>query len=155
MHQAHPSGAFVLCWDSRFTWTAPHHLKLLSPLREKLDAAVAIGAEGETLLYEGPIRGLASLAPNNTNTIAAAALAAENLGMDGTVGRLVCDPTLEAHIVEVEVTGDGPPGAPPFHCLTRRYNPAQAGAVTGDATYKSFLSSLLSANGRGGGLHFC
>jgi len=36
-----------------------------------------------------------------------------------------------------------------------RHNPAEKGAVTGDATYASFLSSLLTAGGRGGGLHFC
>jgi len=79
---------------------APHHLKLLPPLSDRLAEVVASGASGETVLYEGPCRGLAPFAPNNTNTIAAAALAAHNLGMDGTIGRLVCDPSLQAHIVE-------------------------------------------------------
>lgn len=134
---------------------APHHLKLQAPLSHKLDEVVASGATGETVLFEGPCRELAPLAPNNTNTIAAAALAAHTLGMDGTIGRLVCDPSLEAHIVEVEVTGAANPGAPAFRCVTQRINPAAKGAVTGDATYASFMSSMLDAGGRGGGLHFC
>jgi aspartate dehydrogenase len=134
---------------------APHHLKLLPPLSDALTEIVASGAKGESVLYDGPVRGLAPLAPNNTNTMAAAALAAHNLGMDGTRGRLIADPDLEAHIVEVEVEGAGKPGAPPFRCVTRRFNPAESGAVTGDATYASFMSSILDAGGRGDGLHFC
>lgn len=42
------------------------------------------------------------------------------------------------HIVEVEVTG--PDG---FTVKTVRQNPAKLGAVTGNATYHSFWSSLL------------
>lgn len=129
---------------------APHHLKLLPPLSDALTEIVASGAKGESVLYEGPVRGLAPLAPNNTNTIAAAAMAAHTLGMDRTIGRLICDPSLEAHIVEVEVEGS----RGDKH-VTRRYNPAQEGAVTGDATYASFLGSMLGAHGRGSGFHFC
>lgn len=40
----------------------------------------------------GPVRGLCSLAPNNVNTMAAAALAAHNLGFDKTQGCIVADP---------------------------------------------------------------
>ena len=32
------------------------------------------------------------LAPNNVNTMAAAAIAASNLGLDNVIGRLVSDP---------------------------------------------------------------
>ena len=46
----------------------------------------------KTVLYEGPVRPLCSLAPNNVNTMAAAAMAAHNLGLDKVVGRLVADP---------------------------------------------------------------
>ena len=35
---------------------------------------------------------LCPLAPNNVNTMAAAAVAAHNLGLDGTKARLVSDP---------------------------------------------------------------
>jgi predicted dinucleotide-utilizing enzyme len=43
-------------------------------------------------LYDGPVRQLCPLAPNNVNTMAAAAVAAHNLGLDGTRARLVADP---------------------------------------------------------------
>ena len=40
----------------------------------------------------GPVRELCPLAPNNVNTMAAAAIAATSLGFDGVYGRLVADP---------------------------------------------------------------
>ena len=40
----------------------------------------------------GPVRELCPLAPNNVNTMAAAALAAWNLGFDAVQGCLVADP---------------------------------------------------------------
>ena len=53
-------------------------------------------------LYNGPVRQLCPLAPNNVNTMAAAAVAASNLGFDKTVGRLVSDPSIPNwHFVEV------------------------------------------------------
>ena len=43
-------------------------------------------------LYEGPVRDLCPIAPNNVNTMAAAAVAANSLGLDQTIGKLVSDP---------------------------------------------------------------
>ena len=55
-------------------------------------------------LYHGPVRQLCPLAPNNVNTMAAAAVAATNLGFDKTIGRLVSDPSIPNwHVVEVRV----------------------------------------------------
>ena len=48
--------------------------------------------EKAVVLYDGPVRPLCHVAPNNVNTMAAAAIAASNLGLDKTVGRLVSDP---------------------------------------------------------------
>jgi aspartate dehydrogenase len=45
------------------------------------------------VLYDGPVRPLCSLAPNNVNTMAAASVAAKNLGLDQVIGKLVSDPT--------------------------------------------------------------
>ena len=42
-------------------------------------------------LYDGPVRELCPLAPNNVNTMAAAALAAHNLGFDLVTGKLVAE----------------------------------------------------------------
>ena len=107
------------------------------------------------MLFDGPVRELCPLAPNNVNTMAMAALAASGtIGLDGTVGRLVCDTSLDAHVIEIEARG---PGDPPFHVKTVRFNPAKPGAVTGNATYNSFKSSMLVATAArlGDGMHFC
>jgi predicted dinucleotide-utilizing enzyme len=125
---------------------APHHVKAVGALREKLDAIVAAGLAGEQVLYEGPVRGLCPLAPNNVNTMACAAMAAgPALGFDGTRARLVVDKSLSAHVVQVDVEGPGG-----FTVGSTRFNPAKKGAVTGNATYASFLSSLLAAVDKAG-----
>ena len=61
-------------------------------LRGELAQMVTTVREGPLTLYEGPVRGLCPLAPNNVNTMACAAIAAHNLGFDGVVGCLVADP---------------------------------------------------------------
>jgi len=107
-------------------------------------------------LYRGPVRALCPLAPNNVNTMAAGAVAASNLGLDNTVGVLVSDPQLpDWHIVTVEVTGPTGPTGNSFTTKTERRNPANPGAVTGSATFSSFLSSLLLVGGKGAGFHLC
>ena len=124
--------------------------------RARLDAAVAAGAVGETVLYDGPVRALALAAPNNVNTMAAAALASgAGLGFDGTRAVLVSDPSLASHEVIIEAEGAPGPSGDRFTCRTVRHNPAAPGAVTGSATYASFLSSLraVGAGKRGPGLH--
>lgn len=107
-------------------------------------------------MFAGPVRGVCSLAPNNVNTMAAAAMAAKNLGFDTVQARLVADRTLESHIIEIDVVGPAPEGADPsrpFRVQTMRYNPAAPGAVTGSATFGSFLSSLVRCRGMRGGVH--
>eukprot|EP00051_Salpingoeca_urceolata_P016070 m.211927 g.211927 ORF g.211927 m.211927 type:complete len:355 (+) comp18582_c0_seq2:1574-2638(+) len=128
----------------------PSCFRLNGPLADRCRAAEA--EQGEVTLYEGPVRALCPQAPNNVNTMAAAALSAHSLGFDKVQGRLVVDTRLEAHVVEIEAVG---PGSPPFTVKTVRYNPALPGAVTGNATYNSFLSSLKRSGGRGNGVHFC
>ena len=122
-----------------------------------LEAAIASSAQGETVLYSGPVRELARVAPNNVNTMAAAALAAENLGFDGVTAVLISDPSLLAHIVVVEAEGRPASDGQCFSCRTVRVNPAPPGAVTGAATFASFYASLklaaASCAGRGPGLH--
>ncbi len=67
----------------------PSALKLLGSLQERNDSV----RDQAEVIYEGPVRDLCPLAPNNVNTMAAAAVAAHNLGFDGTIGRLISDPT--------------------------------------------------------------
>ena len=54
------------------------------------------------------------------------------------------------HIVEIEVTG--PNG---FSTKTRRENPAAPGAVTGSATYMSFLASIVQSFYQPPGISIC
>ncbi|EDO41188.1 predicted protein [Nematostella vectensis] len=117
----------------------PSCFKLADPLESKAKEKYQQNPDMPTILYDGPVRGLCPLAPNNVNTMAAAATAAHNLGFDVVQGCLVADTSLNAHIVEVDVTGlNG------FTVKTVRTNPSAPGAVTGNATFASFLSSILS-----------
>ncbi|KAM9780137.1 aspartate dehydrogenase domain-containing protein [Neosynchiropus ocellatus] len=107
--------------------------------------------EGRRVLYSGSVAELCPLAPNNVNTMAAAAVAAGSLGFSGVRGEIVSDTALrDYHVVEVEVTG--PDG---FSVNTVRRNPARLGAVTGSATYNSFWNSLQVCKGHGGRVYLC
>lgn len=122
----------------------PLSLKLDGELETKRKA-VETAEGGEHVLYSGPVRQLAALAPNNVNTMAAACIACPSLGFDGVVGRLVSDTSLDSHVIEIDARGAKKPDGTQFRCLTSRINPAPPGAVTGAATYASFLASLMAA----------
>ena len=47
---------------------------------------------GGFLCVTGPVSALCPLAPNNVNTMAAAAISAHNLGFDKVQGAIVADP---------------------------------------------------------------
>ncbi|XP_037676233.1 putative L-aspartate dehydrogenase [Choloepus didactylus] len=118
--------------------THPDGFRLEGPL------AAAQRPGSRTVLYEGPVRGLCPLAPRNSNTMAAAALAAPNLGFDRVIGVLVADLSLtDMHVVEVELSGPPGPTGRRLAVHTRRENPAEPGAVTGSATVTAFWRSLL------------
>lgn len=126
-------------------------LKLNEPLKQQL--LTYIEDENSTkalILYNGPIRKLAQLAPNNVNTMTCLALAANTIGLDNATGTLIAQKEHDAHLIDIEVTGKNG-----FKVTTQRYNPAKKGAVSGAETYNSFLSSLLNAKGGGSGFIFC
>lgn len=129
----------------------PRSLKLTGPLVQKLETCAP---DKETVLYEGPVRGLCPLAPNNVNTMAAAAIAGHSLGFDGVQAKLVADPRLTTHVIEIEACGPGEAGNQ-LRVFTERINPAVTGAVTGSATYISFVSSVLNVRGCVDGVHLC
>jgi aspartate dehydrogenase len=60
--------------------------ELIQKLREYQNDS---NAQGEFVVYEGPVRTLCPLAPNNVNTMATAALAAHSLGFDAVKARLI------------------------------------------------------------------
>ncbi|XP_078095813.1 aspartate dehydrogenase domain-containing protein isoform X2 [Mustelus asterias] len=111
----------------------------LQELKERVKGQRAV-------LYDGPVRNLCPLAPNNVNTMAAAAMAGHNLGFEQVQGCLVADPSLlNFHIVDIEVTGPvNKSSGHEFRVKTSRKNPAPRGEVTGMATYSSFWSSVLN-----------
>lgn len=131
----------------------PTSLKVLPPLDEKIRQCKP-GVEN--IIFEGSVRDLAPLAPNNVNTMACAALAASNLGFDETKACLVADDRLDSHIILIEVKGPfNEQTQEDFSVTTERKNPSPPGSVTGQQTFVSFLSSLRRAYGRGNGFHFC
>lgn len=67
----------------------PSCFKLSGDLQNK---NAQVSGKEKVILYEGSVRGLCPLAPNNVNTMAAAAMAAHNLGFDGVKGCLIADP---------------------------------------------------------------
>lgn len=118
---------------------SPDSFKLVEPLKSKNDLV----KDSPVVLFEGPVRELCPLAPNNVNTMAVGAIAASNLGFDGVKGRLVSDPGLTGwHVIEIEAVGVGPQGRR-FSSVTVRRNPSDRGAVTGSATFATFAASML------------
>jgi len=132
----------------------PASVKALGSLKKKIDA-LPLDTAGPVVVYAGPVRPLCALAPNNVNTMAAAALAAHTLGFDQVQAKLIVDSTLDAHVITVNAIGHPRPSGQRFEVSSTRSNPAQHGAVTGSATYVSFVSSMLRARGKGKGIHFC
>ncbi|KAG4075100.1 hypothetical protein HA402_013495 [Bradysia odoriphaga] len=117
----------------------PHSLKLTGSLAEVNNQVDATAVT----LCEGSIRELCPLAPNNTNTMACAAVAGYCLGFDKVIGRLVSDPSLTAfHVIEVNVYGPEINGNR-FHVLSRRMSPARVGSVTSSATQDTFFNSVI------------
>lgn len=102
---------------------------------EALDHAATVPEE--VVVAEGNITEINQIAPQNTNTMAIYALAASSLGFKGCNGRIVAGRELETHVVTCRVKNKSG-----LELLLRRDNPAAPGAVTGSATFGSFLNSL-------------
>ena len=165
-----PSGAFWGAQDiqkmaslntlNELTVTMKKHpsaFRVLGELKNKNDQLINSSSKESVVLYNGPVRDLCPLAPNNVNTMAAAAIAACNLGFDKVRGCLIADPSMvNWHVIEIHVKGIPRKDGLAFETTTIRRNPANFGAVTGSATYGSFCNSLLQAqNQHGIGFHMC
>jgi predicted dinucleotide-utilizing enzyme len=100
---------------------------------------------GETVLYDGPVRGIAGKFPRNVNTMATCALA--SVGLDACRAVLVADPALDVAIAEVVALGaDG------ARFETRKVEPAIG--VSGTGMLASQLASICRAAGHEPGLNF-
>ena len=143
MVEAGKLGAAEICMQKH-----PSSLKYGRELDPPLSATAT-----ERTIYDGPLRELCALAPNNVNTMAVLALASQ-LGFDSVRAKLVADPSLEHHITSVRLLGHDS-GGPRYSLDLVRKAPAGAGAVTSIATLSTFAASMLGAHGRGAGVHFC
>jgi predicted dinucleotide-utilizing enzyme len=117
-------------------------LKLNEPLRSILSHYVDSDDNKDQVIFQGSVRDLAMLAPNNVNTMCGLALAGHNIGFDLTQATLIASKTSHEHEVHIQISG--PNG---YTVESRRINPALPGAVTGSMTFSSFLSSLLAYKG--------
>lgn len=104
-----------------------------------------IGPSRETVVYDGPARGIARLFPRNVNTMVTCALA--TVGLDRCRARLVAVPGLRVAIAEIEARGrDG-------SLLTMRKEQPAVG-VSGTEMFESQFGSILRAAGAGDTLDF-
>jgi len=100
---------------------------------------------GETVLYDGPVRGITKLYPRNINTMATCALA--TIGLDRCRGILIANPALDVGIAEVKAKGrDG--------SRLESYKSVPMRGVSGSEMLESQFNSILKAAGHKPGLNF-
>lgn len=93
---------------------------------------------GETVVYDGPARGIAALYPRNVNTMVTCALA--TIGLERCRARLVANPALKVAIAEVRALGrDG-------SMLQMRKEQPVSG-VSGTEMFDSQFGSIMRAMG--------
>lgn len=99
----------------------------------------------ETVLYDGPTRGICPKFPRNVNTHAALALG--GIGFERTHSTLIADPALNTAILEIYARGAG------VNLEMKRSE--EITGVSGASTPWSVLQSILSTAAKDPGIHFC
>jgi len=91
----------------------------------------------ETVLYDGPTRGVLPLYPKNVNSHATLALS--TLGLDRTRSVLIADPSLDVSVIEIDAYGEG------NQIHIERRNPIKG--VSGKLTILSVMESIKNILG--------
>lgn len=142
-HLLLPRGALV-GMDSLFSWR--HMWREVTITFRKHPRNLDLARTGRnpdsitdlTILYDGPVRGIAADYPRNVNTMVTCALA--TIGLDKCRARLIADPELNHAIAEVEAHGnDG------SYLSTVKRQPAIG--VSGTEMFQSTLRSVRKATG--------
>ena len=103
------------------------------------------GIEGDTVIYDGPTRGVCPLFPRNVNSHAALALG--GIGFDRTRSVLIA--VTGSHTSDIEITARGEAA----DLTIRRVSPMKG--VSGMFTLISALGSVVRAKSPGAGLQIC
>lgn len=132
-------------FENRDVWDSVHVVMKKSP--QNVDCA-AVGLDPskiteETVLYDGPTRGICPKFPRNVNTHASIAYA--GIGFDRTHSTLVVNPDWNEAVVEIHATGPGVN-------LTVSRNETISG-VTGASTPASIYNTLQMIGSTGPGIH--
>lgn len=100
------------------------------------------GSDGPTVLYDGPVRGIASLYPRNVNAMVGCALA--TIGLDRCRAVLVADPELNELIAEIRAVGsDGSV----LEIVKRQPGVGVSGTEMPDAVLRSIVLAAGTAEG--------
>ncbi len=144
-----PHGAVVgleAIGEGRDQWEEVKMVMRKNPANIDFSAHPELAAEDittDTVLYDGPTRGLCGLFPRNVN--AHAALALGGIGFDRT--RSVFIAVTEGGVSDIEITARSPAAV----LTIRRVSPMKG--VSGIFTLLSVLSSVVKAKGSPAGLH--
>jgi len=98
---------------------------------------IAADITSETILYDGPTRGVLPLYPKNVNSHATLALS--TLGLDRTRSVLIADPGLDVSVIEIDASGQG------NIIHIERRNPIKG--VSGKLTILSVMESIKNILG--------
>jgi aspartate dehydrogenase len=130
-------------YENRAVWESVH-VVMKKPPRNIDYAEVDIDPiKEQTVLYDGPTRGVCAKFPRNVNTHAAIALA--GIGFDRTRSTLVVDPQWTDAVVTIDARGPG------LELKTDRTEGISG--VTGASTPASIYNSVQTIGSTGAGIH--